>query len=82
MLYIKSVKLNNFRCFKSKNLEFKPNINILIGDNGCGKTSVVEGISYLCLGKSFKNAKDKDVLNVNESYFNIISEILLLCLYC
>ena len=76
MLYIKTVKLNNFRCFKSKNLEFKPNVNILIGDNGCGKTSVVEGVSYLCLGKSFKSAKDKDVLSVNESYFNIISEII------
>ena len=76
MLYIKTIKLNNFRCFKSKNLEFKPNVNILIGDNGCGKTSVVEGVSYLCLGKSFKSAKDKDVLSVNESYFNIISEII------
>lgn len=76
MLYIKSVKLNNFRCFKSKNITLKPNINILIGNNGCGKTSVVEAISYLCLGKSFKSAKDKDVLNVEGDYFNIISEIV------
>lgn len=76
MIYVKSLKLNNFRCFKSLSLEFKPNINILIGNNGSGKTSVVEAISYLCLGKSFKNDKDKDVLKINEEFFNIVSVIV------
>ena len=75
MLYVKNIKLNNFRCFKTVNLEFKPKVNILIGENGCGKTSIIEGISYLCLGKSFRSAKDKEVLKINENYFNIISEI-------
>ena len=76
MFYVKKVKLNNFRCFLNTEYSFEPNINILIGNNGCGKTSIVEGISYLCLGKSFRNAKDKDVINFNSSYFNIISEII------
>lgn len=76
MFYVKKVKLNNFRCFLNTEYNFEPNINILIGNNGCGKTSIVEGISYLCLGKSFRNAKDKDVINFNSSYFNIISEII------
>lgn len=75
MFFIKDLKLNNFRCFKSHSFEFKPNINILVGDNGSGKTTIVEGISYLCLGKSFKNAKDKEVLMFNSDYFNIISNI-------
>lgn len=75
MFYIKDLKFNNFRCFKSQSFAFRPNINILVGDNGSGKTTIVEGISYLCLGKSFKNAKDKDVLRFNEDYFNIISNI-------
>lgn len=76
MIYVKNIKLNNFRCFKSKSFDFLPNVNILIGKNGCGKTSVVEGISFLCLGKSFKGAKDKDVLKFDEEYFNIISNIV------
>jgi len=75
MIYIKNIKFNNFRCFSSKMFNFSPNINILTGNNGCGKTSVVEGISYLCLGKSFRGAKDKDVLMFNSVYFNIISDI-------
>ena len=72
MLFIKKIKFNNFRCFKFKEIEFKTGINVLVGDNGVGKTSVVEGISYFCLGKSFKSAKDKQVLYTNESFFNII----------
>ncbi len=77
MFFVKNIKFNNFRCFGKANFNFESNINILIGNNGCGKTSIVEGISYLCLGKSFKNAKDKDVLKFNSDYFNIISEILI-----
>lgn len=76
MLYIDSLKINNFRCFKTKEFKFDSNINIFVGNNGCGKTSVVEAISYLCLGKSFKNAKDKEVIKIGEQYFNIISNIV------
>ncbi len=75
MLFVKDLKLNNFRCFKTIKLDFQPNVNILVGENGCGKTSIVEAISYLCLGKSFKGTKDKEVLKFNEEYFNIISNI-------
>ena len=73
MFYIKNIKINNVRCLKSEEFCFDSKINILIGNNGCGKTSVAEAISYLCLGKSFKNAKDSEVLRFNEQYFNIIA---------
>lgn len=75
MIFVKNIKFNNFRCFTSKTFVFDSKINILTGNNGCGKTSIVEGISYLCLGKSFRGAKDRDVLKLNSDYFNIISEI-------
>ena len=75
MISVKNIKFNNFRCFSSKTFVFDSEINILTGNNGCGKTSIVEGISYLCLGKSFRGAKDRDVLKLNSDYFNIISEI-------
>ena len=75
MFYIKNIKINNVRCLKSEEFCFDSKINILIGNNGCGKTSVAEAISYLCLGKSFKNAKDSEVLRFNEQYFNIIANV-------
>lgn len=75
MLHIKSLKINNFRCFKTLKLDLVAGINIIIGENGCGKTSIAEAISYVCLGKSFKNSKDRDVLMEKTPYFNVIANV-------
>lgn len=72
MFYIKNIKFNNFRCIISGDFSFEKGINILVGDNGAGKTSVIEGITYFCLGKSFKQVKDKEVLHTGKPYFNIV----------
>ena len=71
MFYIKSVKLNNFRCYSSKSIEFKPNVNIIYGENAIGKTTVLEAIGYLGLCKSFRGAKDADLIKNEEEYFFI-----------
>lgn len=69
MFAINNLKINNFRCYTSKTLEFSPNINILYGDNAVGKTSVVEGIAYFGMCKSFRGAKDKDLIKEKQDYF-------------
>ena len=69
MFAIDSLKINNFRCYTSKTLEFSPNINILYGDNAVGKTSIVEGIAYFGMCKSFRGAKDKDLIKEKQDYF-------------
>lgn len=71
MFYINSIKLNNFRCYSSKAIAFSPNINIIYGQNAVGKTTVLESIAYLGLLKSFRDAKDADLIKNNESYFFI-----------
>ena len=69
MFYLKSINLNNFRCFESKKIEFSPNINILYGQNAVGKTSVLEGIAYLGILKSFRDGKDDEIIRNGENYF-------------
>ena len=71
MFYIKSIKLNNFRCYDTKSIDFSPNINIIYGQNAVGKTSILESIAYLGLLKSFRDAKDGDLIKNDESYFFI-----------
>ena len=66
---ISSLRLNNFRCYKDKMIEFSPEINILYGDNAVGKTSILEAVAYLGLSKSFRGAKDKEILKFDEEYF-------------
>lgn len=44
-MLIKNVKISNFRGIKECNLKFQPGMNLVIGDNGYGKTSLLEAIS-------------------------------------
>lgn len=46
-MYIKSVSIENFRCYGNKvTFEFNYGLNVLIGENDCGKTAVVDAIRY------------------------------------
>jgi DNA replication and repair protein RecF len=44
-------------------------VNLFLGDNGEGKTNILEGISYLCLSKSFYAVNDTVVMNVKKNGF-------------
>lgn len=66
---IERLQLKNFRNFK--NIDFCPgkNINYIYGLNGVGKTNLVESISFLSLGKSYKGVNDKILINTEEETF-------------
>ena len=48
-----NLKLYNFRNYETLNLEFSNKQNIIIGQNGSGKTNIVEAIYVLAITKSF-----------------------------
>ena len=60
-MYIKSIELHNFRCFEDLKVDFHPQCNVLVGRNGAGKSSVLDGVS-IALG-SYLNAIDGAVGN-------------------
>ncbi|MGA2623147.1 MAG: DNA replication and repair protein RecF [Bacteroidota bacterium] len=66
-----SLRLQNFRNHLQLSFEFGPGTNVLLGDNGQGKTNIIEAISYLCLTKSFYASTDAVVLNFEETMFEI-----------
>ncbi len=68
---IKKIKLLNFRNYIDENVEFDSNINILIGENGQGKTNLIEAIYICSLGKSFRTSKFKEMLNFNKEFFKV-----------
>lgn len=43
-MYLEKIKIENFRVISTMELDFKPGVNLLIGDNGAGKTSVLDAI--------------------------------------
>lgn len=62
-MIIKSLELENFRNYKSLNIEFDKGVNILYGDNAQGKTNILEAIYVSATTKSHKGSKDKDIIN-------------------
>lgn len=69
-MIIKSIKLNNFRNHANYSLECKPTTTLILGENGCGKTSVLEAIYILTQGKSFR-ATDQDIIKRDTEYYYI-----------
>lgn len=61
-MYIKSVKLENFRNYSSCQVDLYPNLNIFKGSNAQGKTNFLESIYLASIGKSPKTTKDKELI--------------------
>ena len=69
-MIIKSITLTNFRSHKTYHLECKPDTTLILGENGCGKTSVLEAIYILTRGKSFR-ATDPDIIKIGTPFYRI-----------
>lgn len=66
MTYIKDLILTNYRVYENVKFSFKPNINIIYGKNGIGKTNILEALSFLTAGKGMLGANIGDVLRITE----------------
>jgi DNA replication and repair protein RecF len=69
-----SLDLTSFRCYDTLTLELNPNVNIIVGDNAQGKTSILEAIHMLCLTKSHKLTKDMDLIQKDKEFAKINGE--------
>lgn len=54
-MFLKKLSLINYRNLETKEFDFDSKINCFVGDNGVGKTNVLDAIYHLCLGKSYFN---------------------------
>lgn len=66
-----SVRLKNFRNFSDKIINFDPNINLILGDNGVGKTTIVEAIYFAVFLGSFRTKKMEELMKFNEKNASI-----------
>lgn len=69
-MVIASIKLNNFRCHEDFEYKFKKKTSVIVGENGSGKTSVLEAIYEALRGKSFR-ATDPDILKRESDFYRI-----------
>lgn len=50
-MYIWKVVINNYRCLRESKVELSPKLNILVGDNECGKSTLLEAINLALTGQ-------------------------------
>lgn len=67
-MYLKNVEITNFRNIDKICLDFNKNVNIFIGKNAQGKTSILESIYVLALTKSMKNMPDNNLINKDSDF--------------
>ncbi len=68
---IKRLRLFQFRNFKEIDLEFERGLNAIIGPNAIGKTTILEAIRLLSIGRSFRTAKLSELIKKDEKNFFI-----------
>jgi len=70
-MWLKNITLLNFKNYASAELSFSKTVNAFVGNNGTGKTNLLDAIHYLCLCKSYFNPIDSQQIKTNEDIFLI-----------
>jgi len=70
-VFLQQLGLRNFRNFENETVEFPERGAALIGDNGQGKTNLLEAVYYLEIFRSFRGARDEQLVNFGSDHFRV-----------
>lgn len=73
---IQSIKLANFKNYTRMEVDFHPRLNLILGQNGIGKTNLLDALYYLAFGKSYYSITDRKLIRLDaekpvEDFFRI-----------
>ena len=74
-MFVKNLKFINFKNHPEKSFDFSSEINCFVGNNGAGKTNILDALHYISMGKSFLGNSDFQNIKEDENFFSIESEI-------
>lgn len=70
-MYIETVRLKKFRNYSNQNINLKNGMNLILGENGIGKTNLLEAIYLLSTTRSHRNDDEKDMIAFNEEFASV-----------
>lgn len=70
-MYLQALKLTNFKNYESQTLLLSEYLNCFVGQNGMGKTNLLDAIYYLCMCKSHFKASDKHIMRQGADFFRL-----------
>lgn len=74
-MIIKNLFLSSFRNFDQIQIDFSERVNIFVGDNGQGKTNILEALYLLIEGESFRYSKVENLIQLSQQHTLIKSSI-------
>ncbi|NMC35427.1 DNA replication/repair protein RecF [Candidatus Beckwithbacteria bacterium] len=72
---LQSLQLHNFRSYTQQSFAFSKNAAVLIGPNAIGKTNVVEAVTLLAIGKSFRAGRDEEMVHFGEDFGRVSADV-------
>ena len=75
MAKLKNINLHYFRNFNNLNLSFDKKLNIFYGQNGSGKTNILEAFSLITKGRGIRNANINNLIKKNKKNFFIKNDL-------
>ena len=75
-MYLSQLHLNNFRSYSNLNITLTPGVTIFIGENGEGKTNIIESIIYLSILSSHRVASDQPLVLLGKEQAIIRAEVI------
>ena len=70
-MYLKKIKIKNFRNYENQQIEFGEKLNIFYGQNAQGKTNMLEAIFVCAFGKSFRAKRDYELIKKDHDFAKI-----------
>lgn len=70
-----NLSINNLRNLREIKIPLTPKFNLFYGINGSGKTSILEAIYFLGLGRSFRNRLNNRLINYDDDHFSLFSQL-------
>ena len=67
-MILRSLDITNFKNIERARLEFSPKVNALLGDNGMGKSNLLDAVHLLSFTKSFTGAQDQMLIRSGEDF--------------
>ena len=67
-LFLKKISIINYKNILDKEYELDPKINCFVGNNGVGKTNILDAVYHLSMGKSYFNVKNDQLINRGKDY--------------
>lgn len=74
-MYLGEMEVENLRCLHRAELDFHPAVNLIQGENGAGKTSLLEAVHLLARGRSFRTRHTDRLLTLGQDALRVLGRL-------